>query len=56
MNKLGNKKHKLHEIQKCIFKKFQDARNKRVNAHGSDLKRWAYIDIPFKDWALTPEF
>ena len=31
INKLGDKMHKGHEIQKYVFEKFQDARNKCVN-------------------------
>ena len=31
INKLGDKTHKGHEIQKYVFEKFQDARNKCVN-------------------------
>ena len=40
INKLGDKTHTRHEIQKYAFEKFQDARNKCVNVHDSDLKSW----------------
>ena len=39
MNEMGDKKHKVHEIQKFVFKKIQDVRNKLANVHDSNLKR-----------------
>ena len=37
INKLGDKTHKGHEIQKYAFEKFPDTKNKCVNVHDSDL-------------------
>lgn len=41
LKKAGDRKEKCIKIRKYAFKKFQNARNFRMNVHDHDLKRWA---------------